>query len=970
MWSHQGDHPAVNRALRVEAFKVDSRRRIPKPDFYLSAAPAPYPSYHELNDPYLESYYARPNMRKVLLEHGIIHPKDYEVIFGPSKSGKAQSTQETLRKITLLTRAERREVAPERALLPYLPDAMRRLVRAGTKMNEASMQGAKAEIMSRPLDYIVIRLEEQLRAVKNAAYEAKQPTVMKNMKNLGFKDIYYKNIDINNEEDMKKVAVLRRQQSAFRHWEDRYHTHHAKKLEKTRAERMLDLEHHHTEAPDTAHYDKERAHSTAGSRLRMKLNKERALADCSRRRRQESRPAVKGTRKETLAIEYRQKEEEKRRASQQRSRSRRRPSTGRPRPHRCKFEDPFEQNIHRKAAKRLAAEAQHRKKQQGAERAHSVSPVANSEPSTAKAPSTTRSATVPAGKSSARLLDSSRSRQKSDVHSEVKDADDKNFQDKDFRLPKSPSGTWPWKELQIEKEKAELERPDKTVEPETYNPLLKVSSDGDMRFDTASEDVDIGTSEPGILHTSPPIRQHPALDHKEHLTSDVTDHLAAGFLRSGEEGPPQSISFYDFGPKRVHAVESAELNPDRATVSSPLDYSRSAQYEAYESSQIPPERDPLPKKPSGSWPWQQMQKEQAKQTSTTTVEELPNTMMLHRNEDGADYVDTRSSIVDVNEPEFEDDAAFIVESTLSAAQDAYNDHPKGQRSAELSGIDKRTPSAVFDAEKPKEMELEELKRQSHHDMNFNNHETRHRPKSAELQKMVAAHEKWSTVKIPGIENAHALEPLKESDHEIPVPSIPIPGKKSVISSSLEQSSVPPATSTHLSKMPVPVSSSDIPPVITDETMSVTDAPSLENETDEDLPDGAYLEDPNGVARTVTKEGFTSSPEITTTRLHQVADTGHNAVQGEALSIRSNIGPPSRPVSATSINDREDDISKHAADITKDIVVHAEGFGLAEESEAHDDTATNMNASAIVQDVVRYAETIPSAVNLTISSSNS
>lgn len=68
-----------------------------------------------------------------------------------------------LRKITLLTRAERSEVPPERDLLPYLPDAMRRLVRAGAKMSAASVRNAKNELMSKPLDYVVLRLEEQLR---------------------------------------------------------------------------------------------------------------------------------------------------------------------------------------------------------------------------------------------------------------------------------------------------------------------------------------------------------------------------------------------------------------------------------------------------------------------------------------------------------------------------------------------------------------------------------------------------------------------------------------------------------------------------------------------------------------------------------------------------------------------------------------------------------------------------------------
>lgn len=36
-----------------------------------------------------------------------------------------------------------------------------------------------------------------------------------------------------------------------------------------------------------------------------------------------------------------------------------------------------------------------------------------------------------------------------------------------------------------------------------------------------------------------------------------------------------------------------------------------------------------------------------------------------------------------------------------------------------------------------------------------------KPKSVELQKMVAAHGMWSSVKLPGTDHPHSLEPLKE-----------------------------------------------------------------------------------------------------------------------------------------------------------------------------------------------------------------
>ena len=91
----QADHPAAHKALHVEPYRECLNYK-PKPDFYLSAAKAPYPLYQELTDPALISYYEKPSTRKVLLEHGIIHPRDYEVIFGSAPGGTRQTTQETV----------------------------------------------------------------------------------------------------------------------------------------------------------------------------------------------------------------------------------------------------------------------------------------------------------------------------------------------------------------------------------------------------------------------------------------------------------------------------------------------------------------------------------------------------------------------------------------------------------------------------------------------------------------------------------------------------------------------------------------------------------------------------------------------------------------------------------------------------------------------------------------------------------
>ena len=68
-----------------------------------------------------------------------------------------------LMRVNRLLKSRMKEPKAERELLPYLPDAMKRLLRAGLKMEDKAVEAAKNEMMSRPLDYVIIRLEEQLR---------------------------------------------------------------------------------------------------------------------------------------------------------------------------------------------------------------------------------------------------------------------------------------------------------------------------------------------------------------------------------------------------------------------------------------------------------------------------------------------------------------------------------------------------------------------------------------------------------------------------------------------------------------------------------------------------------------------------------------------------------------------------------------------------------------------------------------
>ncbi|OQV11658.1 hypothetical protein BV898_14080 [Hypsibius exemplaris] len=128
---------------------------------------------------------------------------------------------------------------PERQYYPYLPVAMRRLVHAGAKMSDRRVKAAKSELMSKPLDYVIIRLEEQLRAVKHAVYIQKQPTVAKNMQKFGFTGFVYEHVDPANVEDAERVNVLQREQDAVRNFQDRYLTAHDQQGQDSRSAHLM-----------------------------------------------------------------------------------------------------------------------------------------------------------------------------------------------------------------------------------------------------------------------------------------------------------------------------------------------------------------------------------------------------------------------------------------------------------------------------------------------------------------------------------------------------------------------------------------------------------------------------------------------------------------------------------------------------------------------------------------------------------
>lgn len=71
--------------------------------------------------------------------------------------------------------------------------------------------------------------------------------------------------------------------------------------------------------------------------------------------------------------------------------------------------------------------------------------------------------------------------------------DNSRFGDRDPRLPRAPSGSWPWKELQLaQEESAQQQSFSKSMDPP--NLLVRLDKDGRVYYDTASEDIDVGTS--------------------------------------------------------------------------------------------------------------------------------------------------------------------------------------------------------------------------------------------------------------------------------------------------------------------------------------------------------------------------------------------------------------------------------------------------------------------------------------------
>lgn len=160
---------------------------------------------------------------------------------------------------------------------------------------------------------------------------------------------------------MKKVALLQREQDAFRHFEDRYHDFYDEKAADNRLDRILDPAKFPKGAPDPAHHDKERAKSTAVSRLRIKLHKHLSIDPNAVKRKKRKRSYRKGytppppklevktNRKQTEAIKYREELERKRLKARERTKYPTYRITGPRVAHRCHHDDAMEHSIHKKA---------------------------------------------------------------------------------------------------------------------------------------------------------------------------------------------------------------------------------------------------------------------------------------------------------------------------------------------------------------------------------------------------------------------------------------------------------------------------------------------------------------------------------------------------------------------------------------------------------------------------------------------